>query len=73
MRYLLNTTEVYRVDEEPDAKALVEAIKDDGQKHGYIVKAYSITAKEKKVKGEVVDSAYLVKVTKEFYGSFWEV
>lgn len=70
---LLNTTEVYRVDEEPEAKALINTIKTEGLTKGYSIKSYSISYKEKRAKGEVVDKGYLVKVTKEYSDSFWEI
>lgn len=70
MKMLLNITEQYRVDTEEEVKDFIEEIKENGKEEGYIVKGYSSTLKEKKQKGEIVDSAFLVKVTKEM-NNFW--
>lgn len=53
MKYLLNTTEVYRVDSEAEAAQLIENAK---QESGYILGKYTSQYKERKQKGEVVDS-----------------
>ena len=64
-------TEVYRIDSEEEVRAFNEELKAEALDEGYILKSYSYTLKEKKSKGEVIDSAYQVKVVKEFSG-FWE-
>lgn len=63
MAYLLKTQEIYRVDDETSAKQLIEDAKADGC--GEIMK-YSCVYKEKKAKGEVVDSWYLVTLNRHF-------
>lgn len=60
MKYLLNTVETYRVDTEHEANSLIDQAKQDG-----VVK-YSCNYKEKKQKGDVVDSWYRVTLTKVF-------
>lgn len=62
-KYLLNTTEVYRVENERDADALIAAAK---QSNKYEVKKSISEKKEKKVKGEVVEEWYKVSITKSF-------
>lgn len=62
MAYLLRTTEVYRVDDEPAAKQLIEEAKNDG----YGVTKYSCDLHERKSKGEVIDSWYRVTLTRSF-------
>ena len=62
MAYLLKTTEVYRVDDEPAAKQLIEEAKSDG----YGVIKYSCDLHERKSKGEVIDSWYRVTLTRSF-------
>lgn len=57
--YLIETTEIYRVDSEDEAKDLVEEAKRTST-----VSKYSCVYKEKKQKGEVVDSYYKVSITK---------
>lgn len=68
MRNLLSNTEVYRVDTEEEAKALIEEIKENAD--DYIVDSYSSVRKEKKKKGEVIAEGYQVKITKK-YSDFW--
>lgn len=63
MKYLLNTTEVYRVDSEAEAAQLIENAK---QESGYILGKYTSQYKERKQKGEVIDSYWKVTLTKEF-------
>ena len=61
MNYLIETTEIYRVESEDDAKELVEEAKRTST-----VAQYSCIYKEKKAKGEVVDSWYRVSITKKW-------
>lgn len=61
MKYLIETTEVYRVDSEEDAKLVIEEAKKTST-----VKKYNCVYKEKKQKGEVVDSWYRVTITKSW-------
>lgn len=63
MKYLIETTEVYRVDQESEAKDLIETAK---QGKEYTLKKYSSQYKEKKSKGEIVDAWYKVTLVKEF-------
>jgi len=63
MRYLLETTENYRVDNESEAKALIEEAKTGSN---YTLKKYSSQYKERKQKGEVVDAWYKVTLVKVF-------
>ena len=71
MKVINQITEVYRIDSEEEVRAFNEELKAEALDEGYILKSYSYTFKEKKSKGEVIDSAYQVKVVKEFSG-FWE-
>ena len=64
MRILLNNTEVYRVDTEEEAKALIEEMKENAT--NYIVDSYSSVRKEKKKKGEIIAEGYQVKITKKY-------
>ena len=52
MKYLLTTTEIYRVSSEDEATALIETAKTEP---GYVLSKYSTQYKEKKQKGEIVD------------------
>ena len=63
MKYLINTTETYRVDSETEAEELIAQAK--GAKE-YELAKYTREYKEKKSKGEVVDSWMKVVLTKKF-------
>lgn len=71
MRVLLSNTEVYRIDSEEEVKEAIEEAKANANADGYILKGYSSKIKEKKSKGEVIDSGYEVTLKKE-YNTFWE-
>lgn len=62
-RYLIKATEQYRVDSETEAKALIEEAKKD---RNYTLSKYSSEYKERKAKGEVIDSWYRVTLNKTF-------
>lgn len=61
MKYLIETTEVYRVDTEDECRAIVEEAKKTS-----LVSKYSATKKERKQKGEVVDEWYKLSITKKW-------
>ena len=66
MAELIKRTVEYKTYSEEEADALIEKIKLDPDKEGYIIKQYQKTLKEKKSKGEVVDAWWIVKVSQEF-------
>lgn len=59
MKYLIETTEVYRVDSEEEAKVIIEEAKKTST-----LKKYNCVSKERKQKGEIVDSWYRLTLTK---------
>lgn len=61
MKYLTDVTEVYRVDSEAEADQLLETAKASG-----VLNKYSCVYKEKKAKGEIIDSWYKVTLNKKF-------
>lgn len=63
MKYLITTTEVYRVESENEAKTMIEEAKSDNH---FILKKYTSEFKERKQKGEVIDSWWKVTLTKTF-------
>lgn len=63
MKYLLETTEKYRIDSENEAKAFIEEQKKDSS---YSLKKYSSERKERKAKGEIVDEWMQVTLVKQF-------
>lgn len=62
-KYLVNTTEVYRVDTMAAVEALQAAVKADSR---YEVASFTYKAKNKKLKGEIIDEWYQVSVKKIF-------
>lgn len=71
MKVILSNTEIYRIDSEEEVKEAIEEAKTNANLEGYILKGYSSKIKEKKSKGEVIDSGYEVTLKKE-YNTFWE-
>lgn len=71
MKVILSNTEIYRIDSEEEVKEAIEEAKANANLEGYILKGYSSKIKEKKSKGEVIDSGYEVTLKKE-YNTFWE-
>lgn len=61
MKYLTDVTEVYRVDSEAEADQLLETAKASG-----VLNKYSCVYKERKQKGEIIDSWYKVTLNKKF-------
>ena len=68
MNRLLNVVETYRADSEEEAKSLIEEAKADSS---FELAKYSSEYKEKKSKGDVIDSGYIIKLTKN-YSTMWE-
>lgn len=71
MKKLISVVEQYRFDTEEEATRFIEECKEEANKGGYTLKSYGTTFKEKKSKGEVIDSGYLVKIAKD-YDTFWD-
>lgn len=63
MVYLIDVTESYRVDSEAEVNQLIEEAKKDSR---YELNKYTRTLKERKQKGEVVESWYKVTLSKKF-------
>lgn len=63
MKFLLETTESYRVSTEEEVTNLIEEAKKDNH---YILKKHTSQVKERKQKGEVIDTWYKVTLTKYF-------
>lgn len=62
----MKQTDEIRVDSYEEAKALIEKFKADAQQEGYDVISSAATLKEKKSKGEIIDSYYIVKIVKRW-------
>ena len=63
MRYLIQTTETYRVDTEDQVKEMIEEAKSDNR---FQLLKYTSQYKERKAKGEVIDAWYKLTFTKGF-------
>lgn len=63
MRYLIQTTEVYRADTEAEAQGVITEAKEANE---YMLSKYSAAKKEVKAKGEIIDEYYVVNLTKVF-------
>lgn len=62
-KYLIQNTEVYRVDSEPEVVTLIENAKADNM---YELAKYTSEYKERKQKGDVIDQYYKVTLVKKF-------
>lgn len=63
MRYLIKTTETYRVDSESE---VLEMIKDAKESSQWTLEGHTSKKKQNKQKGEVVEEYYMVSLTKSF-------
>lgn len=63
---LMKQTDEIMVGTEDEAKALIEDFKKKAVEGGYEIVSYTSTLKEKKSKGEVIDSYYIVKIVKRW-------
>ena len=63
MKYLITTQETYRVDTETEVEKLIADAK---AAPGYELAKYTRECKEKKSKGEVLESWFRVVLTKKF-------
>lgn len=70
MVYVIDEVKTYRVDTEEEVKEFINQCKREANEEGYILQSYSSTLKEKKSKGEVIDSGFSVKISKKF-NDFW--
>lgn len=66
METLMKQTDEIMVETEEEAKALIESFKEKAKRDGFEITNYSSTLKEKKSKGEIVSSYYLIKITKRW-------
>lgn len=63
---LIKQTDEITVGTEEEAKALIESFKEKARTEGFEIVSYSTTLKEKKSKGEVIDSYYICKIVKRW-------
>lgn len=63
---LCKRTEEWRVNDEAEAKALIEQAKANENVEGYELKSYKMVKKNKKSKGEVIDEWVIVTLVKQW-------
>lgn len=66
MGELCKRTEEWRVNDEVEAKALIEQAKAEENVEGYELKSYKMVKKDKKSKGEIIDSYVIVTLIKSW-------
>lgn len=63
---LLKRTEEFRVNNEAEAQALINQAKEDPEGEGYELISYKMVKKDKKSKGEIIDSWVVVTLVKQW-------
>lgn len=63
---LLKRTEEFRVNNEAEAQALINQAKEDPEGEGYELVSYKMVKKDKKSKGEIIDSYVIVTLIKSW-------
>lgn len=63
MKFLISTTEIYRVDSEAEAEQLIQDAKADDK---FDLLKYTTEKKDIKLKGEIVDTYFKVSLNKAF-------
>ena len=66
IKYLLKTTEEYRLETIEDVKHFHELLREDAAQQQYHLAAFSWAEKQIKSKGEVLEEYFVVKVQKQF-------
>ena len=66
MKILLKTTDVYRVNDEDEAVKMIEQVKTDSLSEGYMLTKSGYVIKNKKQKGEIVETWAIVTLEKTF-------
>ena len=68
---LLETTYKHRADDEVAAKNMIEKYRAEAEDKGYVVKKASYTRKDKKSKGEIIATKFLVEVVLTYF-DIWD-
>lgn len=66
MKQLLKTVDTYRVDDEEQAVQLIEEFKNNQLKEGYTLTKSGYVLKNKKSKGEIIDSWAITTIERTF-------
>lgn len=67
----LKITEEFKAYTEEEAIQAIQTFRDNQSKEGYVLSKSGYTYKTKKAKGEIIDEAWIVTVTKNL-GGVWE-
>ena len=65
-KMLLKTTDIFRVDDETEAVEMIQNYKNNQATEGYTLTKYGYVLKNKKAKGEIIDSWAIVTIEKTF-------
>lgn len=68
---LLETTQKFAVDTEIQAKDMIESFRQQANEKGYTIKKASYTRKDKKAKGEIIATKFVVEIVQMFSG-IWD-
>lgn len=68
---LLETTQKFAVDSEIQAKDMIESFRQQANEKGYTIKKASYTRKDKKAKGEIIATKFVVEIVQTFSG-IWD-
>ena len=66
MRQLLKTVDTYRVEDEEEAMSLIEEFKNNQMADGYSLTKSGYVLKNKKSKGEIIDSWAIATIERTF-------
>ena len=66
MKFLMKTTDVFRVDTEEEAMNLIQEFKDNQISENYTLSKSGYVLKTRKSKGEIIDSWFIVTVERSF-------
>lgn len=66
MIFHLSSVDKFRIDTIEEKDSFEDAVRQDGIEQGYIVKGFKYTEKNVKEKGDIIDTFYIVEVSKEF-------
>ena len=69
---MLKVTEEWRCDSKNEAEAFIKAQREKGSENNYDVLKAGYVHKEKKSKGEIIDSCEVVTIVKE-YATVWMI
>lgn len=67
----LKITEEFKAYTEEEAIQAIQTFRDNQSKEGYVLSKSGYTYKTKKAKGEIIDEAWIVTVTKNL-GGVWD-